>query len=274
MLNKVEKVEPELVFVVKGYDLDKSMVKELGKRAEVVVNWNPDNPYMARYGSEERRAKTYLEAIPAYDVIFTWGRFQVTKLRQEGAKNVKYLPFAYDPRYHRPEKPRDEYRSQVIFLGHWSEKRERHVSALTEFDLKVFGDKWRDKVKGDPELKQSIEGGPITGVEYSRAMSSAHVTLNVLAEHAKSAQNMRTWEVPATGSLLITNRTQEQQHFFPEDEASAMYDSPEELTKTVDYYLSNSEDRERVAANGLKRVENHTYEQRICEVISVVEDHL
>jgi len=43
-----------------------------------------------------------IQALPQYDYVFIWSRQLIDKLEHEGAKNVKYLPFGYDPDIHFP----------------------------------------------------------------------------------------------------------------------------------------------------------------------------
>jgi len=260
-------LQPDLVFVVKGYDLDKEAVTALRRETDAaVVNWNPDNPFQVR--SRPERAETYLDALPAYDVVFIWGEFLVDRLRAEGADRVEVLPFAHDPRFHYPADPRDEYDCEVAFLGHYSEKRQRTLTALTDFDFQLRGNLWRLRC-WDRSLRRHHRGPAVTGAEYARAMASADIVVNVVADHNVPAHNMRTFEVPPTGSLMVTTDTGGQREFFDED-ALVTYGNPGELREIVSYYLDAPEEREAMAGRAREQVQSHTYERRMERVIEAV----
>lgn len=73
---------------------------------------------------------------------------------------------------------------------------------------------------------------------------------------------MRTFEIPAMGGLMLTNRTEEQQEFFPENEACYMYGSMDELKGKIDCILANRQEADRVRARGMELVQSHSYTNR------------
>lgn len=260
-VRRARSFDPHLILVLKGYDLDRGVLERAKQVSDAVtVNWNPDNPFQVR--AQRTRADTYLDSLPAYDLSCIWGDFLVNDLRREGANRVAVLPFAHDPTLHYPATPAPEYECDVSFVGHWSEKRERLIASLTDFDLGVWGPGWADNC-GTASLQSALRGGSLNGTEYIRAMSSADAVVNVLGDHNLPSHNMRTFEAPASGSLTVTERTPGQAAFFTEDDDVAMYDDPVELAETVGYYLENDAERERVAANGYAAVQPHTYEARM-----------
>jgi spore maturation protein CgeB len=225
------------------------------------------------FRSEEHRASNYLDALPAYDLVFIWGDFLFDRLREEGASDVRFLPFAADPRIHHPADPDPEYESEVIFLGHWSEKRQRVVEALTRFDLAVYGDKWWRKNLLNADVRQCVEGEPVRGETYSVAMSSADLVLNVVADHAGPEHNMRTFEVPAARRPMLTNRTDGQERFFTDGEEAIMYDDPEHVAELVEYYLDADAERERIAERGHEVAQHHTYAARMETVLDATREY-
>lgn len=269
---KISEIDPDLVFIIKGYELDRALVKSLGECSDAVLaNWNPDNPFMFR--SEAHRASNYLDALPAYDLVFIWGDFLFERLREEGASDIRFLPFAADPRIHYPADPDPKYESEIIFLGHWSEKRQQVVEALTDFDLAVYGDKWLRKNLLNAEVRKCVKGKPVRGESYSVAMASADLVLNVVADHAGPEHNMRTFEIPAAGRAMLTNRTEGQERFFTDGEEAIMYNDPEQLPELVKHYLNDDDERERIAEHGHRAAQNHTYADRMRTVLEATREY-
>lgn len=271
-LSQVASFDPDLLLVIKGYGLESSVLKTVRERSDAVaVNWNPDNPFQMR--AERTRAEKYLDALESYDIVYTWGEFLVDDLQTEGAMDVRVLPFAHDPSLHYPADPTARYDCGVSFVGHWSEKRERLLGALTAFDLQVRGPGWEEECT-NTTLMSHVEGGPLRGEEYTQAMSSADLIVNVLADHNVPGHNMRTFEAPASGSLMLTTRTQEQQRFFEDCREVVMYDTADELCEAVARYLDRPDEREAIADAGLTTVQPHTYERRMERLIEEAEEYL
>lgn len=261
---------PELALIVHGRNLDRETIQSIRMVSDAtVVNWYPDNPFEER--SEERRDTAYLDTVPAYDLVFTWGEHLLDSLRDCGAERVKHLPFGFDPCLHRPLDPSPEFECDAIFLGHWSKKRELFLSALTELDLSVYGNGWFRKCR-TMDLRRAHEGKALQGEAYAWAMSSAKIIVNVVADHNLPSHNMRTFEVPPTESLMLTTRTDGQKEFFEENKEVAMYESPEELRQKAVYYLAEDEERESVAAKGAQTVQGHDYARRMQQIVNAVKE--
>lgn len=266
----VTEADFDIVFVIKGEQLSKDTMKRVKKRTDALLcNWNPDNPFIAR--SNERRLETYLDALPLYDHIFIWTKALFDQLAEAGARHLHHLPFAYDPTIHRRVEPDPEFRSDVVFAGHWSEKRQRFLSAIAELDvdLAIYGNYWRRKCF-DRQLRRCIRDSAVFGDEYCKAYCSSKIAINIVADHNLDAYNMRSFEIPATGSFMATTRTSGQGEIFGEGEGMVCFDTPIELREVVTKYLDNGK-RETIAERGKERVKSHTYRTRMEKVISAME---
>jgi spore maturation protein CgeB len=263
--------DPDLVFIIKGYELDRETIRQVQERTDsVVANWNPDNPFQVR--SQTDHAETHLESLPAYDIVLTWGKFLMDQLREHGAQRVEHLPFGYDPSLHRPMDPSSEYSCDVIFLGHWSKKREQILSHVANLDanINLWGNYWRSRC-WNRSLRRCLRGDARLGNEYARAMSSAKIVINVLADHNLPACNMRTFEIPATGSFMLTTYSESQQQIFEPGREVDMYSSGDELKERIEYYLDDDEKRKKIADLGHNRVQDQSYRHRMKRVLDVAE---
>lgn len=267
----VREVDPAIVFVITGSGLSRPTLTEARSHTDAVFcNWNPDNPFMAR--SRERRMESYIETLSSYDIAFIWTKALFDRLQRAGAREVAHLPFAYDPTIHRPLEPSPAFDSDIVFAGHWSEKRQRHLAALADLnvDLAIYGNYWKRKCY-DRRVRRCVRDNAVFGDDYARALSSATIALNIVADHNLDAYNMRSFEIPATGSFMATSRTSGQEEIFGEGEGMVCFDTPEELRATITAYLE-SEDREKIARVGAERVEPHTYEARMRRVIEAAQE--
>ncbi|WP_254272261.1 CgeB family protein [Haloarcula marina] len=257
-----------MILVIKGYELDRETVASIGTIADApVVNWNPDNPFQVR--SKRRRAEQYLDALPAYDLVYTWGRHLIDPLRSEGAARVEHLPFAHDPFVHHPREVTPAYACEITFVGQWSPKRESILRTLTDYDLQVRGLWWNERCS-DPELRSCVKGGHLDAEEYAKAINAGSIVINVVGDHNLPYYNMRTFEIPAVRSVMATTRSEGQQEVFTDGVDCLMYDGPDELATEVDRLLNDRSRLSEVAANGHETVQEHTYRARMESFLQTV----
>jgi spore maturation protein CgeB len=98
-------------------------------------------------------------------------------------------------------------------------------------------------------------------------MARAAVSLNVLNAENLGGPNMRTFEIPASGGVMLARYSPAQHEFFPEGEAAAYYRSPAELDEKIDGLLRDRELRERLRRNAVRLAAAQTYDVRAATVL-------
>ena len=79
--------------------------------------------------------------------------------------------------------------------------------------------------------------------------------------------HLRVFEVPMSGGLQITKRSDEIESYFKEDKEILFYDTFEELIDKCNYYLRNDKSIKKLKENAYKRyINEHTWTKRF-EVI-------
>jgi spore maturation protein CgeB len=84
-----------------------------------------------------------------------------------------------------------------------------------------------------------------------KAFMTTKIVLNFIRAQNGSAHNMRSFEVPASGAFLLTQRTDDQgSRFFKEHESVACFATKDELISHIRYYLAHNQERAAIARNG------------------------
>ena len=270
LIEDVNHLKPELVFVIKGHCILPDAIKQIKESSSaLIVNFNPDNPFNLNIGASSNLIR---KSIPDYDCYFIWGKFLLMQLKALGAKRVEYLPFAYDPMLHYPvEVSSDErkfYGSDIAFIGSWDKEREYWLKFLTGYDLAIWGNGWKKLAKNSP-LRLKWKEGEVVGKEFARVCSSSKIILNLVRKQNANAHNMRTFEVPAAKGFMLSTRTEEVCNFFEEDKDISCFETPSELKEKIDKYLVEKDLREAMCINANKKVQKHTYVERVKKVLDV-----
>jgi hypothetical protein len=263
----------DLVFCHKPQLVDAETIarvaRETGARLHCFYPDRALDPDPSRSTVETRRL------IPLVDCFFTFGRFMVDELVAAGARRVEVLHFAQDAALHAPPRLDAEARarlhSEVAFVGNYSPERAEWLRHLLDFDLALWGLRWDRAIALDARFRRAVRGLRREGSAFAEAYAAADIGLNLIQAYP-DGHNMRSFEGPACGGLILSNRTRELVEIFREGEEIACFATPDELRAQVAFYLARPDERARVAANGLRRVAGETYAARARRILEVVRE--
>jgi spore maturation protein CgeB len=102
------------------------------------------------------------------------------------------------------------------------------------------------------------------------------MTLNHHVDVAEAyAGNLRLFEATGVGTLLVTDWKKNLHEMFEPGKEVIAYRTSEECVELVRYYLDHDDERREIAAAGQRRtLRDHTYHQRMQELVSLVQKHL
>ena len=260
----------DMVWIEKGVWIYLETVEALrGGKDVTVVHYTPD-PAITFH-----RTRHFIRSIPKYDILITTKRYEMEKYKEHGAKCMIFVGKAFDPNIHRPyvltAEELKRYGSDVCFVGHC----ERHylklvrAAARATDGLAIWGGQWKRKTLTRPWLEKAYRGDNVWDNEYGKALSGAKIGLGFLSRLAPETSTARSIEIPACGTLLLAERTDEHQELFEEGKEAEFFDNQEELCEKIGYYLNRPHERERIAAVGRERCvkSNYTNPGRLSTVL-------
>jgi spore maturation protein CgeB len=270
-----ERVRPALIFAVKCTFFHSETIRQIRKSVGVpFVNHYPDHPYIGiRWDPREASAlrRNLIEVLRHYSIVWMWERSLVERLRCDGVE-AKYLPFAVDPEISRPQSVVEglhcdacHLTHDVAFVATYSRFRCAEVAAIRKHTIAIWGNNWPHKwrkVSGQHRAHPPLWGSAVGDI-YSRAP----VSLNVLNAENLGGPNMRTFEVPGSGGVMLARYSAAQDEFFPENEAAVYYRSPAELDDKIEWVLRNPDLRVRIRRNAARLAATQTYDVRAAQVL-------
>jgi spore maturation protein CgeB len=198
------------------------------------------------------------------------------------AANRKKFFYDYDPRFS----------AEVSFVGSYLPDKRRflraHVMALREkYKVRLYGSDWTwtdrlagyvqkagqflniERLKHVRRLKLGLE-------DERKVYSSSLVSLNVHEEHQRrygSDFNERTLKIIASGGFEICDRVKILRRYFNEAELVIAEDTADWFDK-IEYFVRNPERRvPYVEAGRAKVLAEHTYHNRVFQMIGLYEAH-
>jgi len=270
-----QRVRPALIFGVKCSFFHPETVRQIRESVGVpFVNHYPDHPYIGiRWDPREASTlrRDLIEVLRQYSIVFMWERSLVDRLRRDGVE-AKYLSFAVDPELFHPRRLEEGLQCDacnvthdVAFVATYSRFRCAEVGAVRRHTVAIWGNNWPRKwrsLKGQHRVHVPLWGSAVGNI-YSRAA----VSLNVLNAENLGGPNMRTFEIPGSGGLMLARYSAAQHEFFPENEAAVYYRSPTEIDDKIEWLVRDRELRAHIRRNAARLAAEQTYDVRAAQVL-------
>jgi len=272
LMSKVKEVEPSLILVLKGESIEKGVIKEFSDNGIKTVCWTLDDPFGEFSEFDEIKNRN------EYDYFFVFDPYYLTPLIETGQPNSHYLPCAVDPALHREQLfthgPFKYY--DVSFVGSHSYEREVFLYGLIDYNIKLFGYRWKKKTKSwlYEKISNKIYHAhkSVNDLnETCKIFNETKINMNHHLIHSRAGLNLSTFEIPATNSFQLVDYFDELPNLFEIGKEIVCYKDIDEAKQLIDYYLKHPKERERIALAGHKRViKDHTFTHRIKEMLEVI----
>ena len=278
LLARARAERPQLLFVYRGTHVYPETLHRIHDEFPDcnLVGYNNDDPFSPVYPRWMWRH--FLGGVPLYDLVLAYRRHNLAEFRNVGARRVELLRSWYVAERNFPQElSAAEFRrfaADVVFVGHYEpDSRLECLEAVARagWKLKVFGHDygWHPVLRESPILRRYMPVQTIWGGDYNKALCGARIALCFLSKQNRDTYTRRCFEIPASGTLMLAERTDDLMAMFREGEEADFFASPEELTAKVAYYIRNPQQRDRVAAAGRARVvaDGHDVVSRMRQVL-------
>lgn len=292
LIESVGIFQPDLILMFFSQEIFISTIEKIKKDTEAkVIFWLADEP---------EGIPNFLKAAKLFDFIFIVNPDWSISLKEAGAKNISYLPFACDTDvYHSLElssKELEIYGHDVTLLGNRHPKREEMLLSLSDYDLGIWGWKKYDVLnrigkylvkskspngsalfyygllsKYPPELKNHIRGGFVTSEIANKIYNASKIVLNIQHPRVETAVNSQAFEIGGSSALQFISCKGNLLDNFEDGKEIIIFKNKDELKKLVDYYLKNEEEGREIALRGMEKVlKEHTYIHRAKKILKEV----
>jgi spore maturation protein CgeB len=269
LLIKCHQTNPYAIIVLKGTDLSPIILKLIKKRKKNIITacFNPDDPF-----NRKSCKKNIVDSIKYYNHYFIWTQQLIEKIKDAGAQNVHYLPFATDNEIIYPVHI-NKYLYDMTFIGNGDEERQSWIESIADeierrdvnISFHVFGHNWRP-------YKNIFVHLQVNGIKMLECIAQSKININILRKQNKNSTNMRTFEIPAAGGFMFHEHSKEATEIFKENVEAVYFSTTEELVTKAISFLNDINLIKTIAANGYKTATNNknTYQHRSLSIINTI----
>jgi spore maturation protein CgeB len=261
--------KPSIVIVFKGMEIIPSTIGWIKQAGIRIYNYNPDHPFV--FSGKGSGNKYVTESIKLFDYYISYADDAVSQLKELGVESFK-LPFGFDADgFDFIEiNPLDEV-LKTCFIGNADKYRVEFLNDLANLGLQidVYGENWK-KFK----LSNSINvSSSLYGQEFWETLQKYAVQLNLLRPHNINTHNMRSFDIPGSGGIMLAPLTNDHQFYFEEDVEIFLFDSLDIAFDKAKQLLNLSfDERLLIRRKARERALGfHTYGHRIKQLINFFE---
>ncbi|MCA0396372.1 MAG: glycosyltransferase [Bacteroidetes bacterium] len=277
-LQFVEEFKPDVVWVFKGMEISPKTLSFLHEREVFLVNYNPDNPFLfTGRGSGNRNITA---SIPYYDLFFTYDALIAERLKKEFGKSVEILPFGYELEEADFESAKEKDEAiKLCFLGNPDKYRAAFILQLAEKikssggQVVVVGNHWNTFIPDNSEIQVHP---PVYGSAFWSTLRRYRVQLNIMRPHNLYSHNMRSFEIPAVGGIMLTPQTDDHARYFENGESAFFYKDLNEAAEKALYLLNMPVDDAnlvRTKARGVSLANGYSYKERALQALLNIESY-
>lgn len=284
LIKYIRKNHQDVLFLFRGTHIKGKtlkIIKSEFKDLKIVI-YNHDDPFSPDYPFW-KPWRHFNDSIPFSDLALAHRHRNIPEYFKRGAASVELLRTWFIPERNHPIKFTDEeneqYECDVVFVGHYEEDgRIEFLEKISQMGikLKIYGahHEWGEALKKVPSLRSQIPTRLVWGQEYNKALAGGKIAMCFLSKLNRDTYATRCFEIPATGTLLLSEYTDDLNTLFVEGDHAEFFRTPQEMVEKIKKYLDNSALRQRVADSGRAWVneQGHDVNSRMKQVTKWIEN--
>lgn len=269
LLKIVDDFQPEALFVFKGMEIYPRTLKRIKAKGVIITCYNPDHPteHISRGSGNEN----VINSLPLYDHHFCYSKNIQQLLENTYQVPTSWLPFAFQ---FAKENKKSALAKRIAFIGNPDPERLElcHFLLKHSIPLALFGLSWKKQIAQEFLESDLCE---IVDSTFDVDLAQKYLAhLNVFRAHNEGSHNLRTFEMPAIGCILLSPFSEEQVELFREDTEMLFYHNRQELLVKAKWLMSQDMTAiEKIRNQAYQRsiADNYSYDGRAKQVYQVIE---
>jgi hypothetical protein len=257
LLDFCRHIRPRVVWIDKGFWVWPSTLAALRQMRALVAGHFTDALF-SRSMKVWWLHTLFRHGLPEYDLFFTSMPQDHAYLFPRARPRVELTALGFDDGRFNGSPLATEMRSrwatEMLFAGHWEPRTEAYVVALSEAGLPVtvYGSGWH-RAQSPERLKGIVRSRMLSDEEYEYSLKATKIGLGFVSLLNDNQTSGRTFEVAASGTFLLAQRSRQHLECFVEGQEAEFFETPEELVRKARYYLDHPDERQAIAARGHER---------------------
>jgi len=271
-LYEINKFKPKYLIIENGYLFNKnSLVKIKKNYPELkIIYLTVDSIKTKTY-----QKSFFLQTLCLYDYVITTKNNDIDIYKEYQTQKIIFSYQGIDEMNlgdYNLSTEEQFLKSEVVFIGDYRKERARSLKFLIKnnIPLKIFGFNWNKD-----NFFRSLNIKPVMDDKYYKALNNSKIALCFLNQQVGDTYTTRSFEIPASGTLLLAEETEDHKNLFKENKEAIFFSNDNDLLKKINYYLINHKERKEIAKCGKDRIKkyNFTWKSNLEKIFIEIASH-
>ncbi len=257
-IEEILKQKPDVIFFYRTNEIYPKTLKIIKKELPEIklILFHNDNPF---YGLKHRiKYNLYLKCIKEVDLVYCYRPSNILDVKKYGAKKSKLLyPYYYSKNDLVKHIDFSKKKYDVVFIGHYEKNRAISINHLISrgIDVKVFGElKAWEESKNKFNWPNHILHPPVYNKDYTDTLNNSKIALCFLSRINNDVYTRRNFEIPASGTLALSEYTDELTKLFMDNKEILLFKDDTELYHKVQNVLKTKNQLKEMTLAGYNKV--------------------
>ncbi len=261
----ISQIEPSIVLVFKGMEITPETLKWIKNKGIKIYNYNPDHPFI--FSGKGSGNKNVTNSTSLFDFYFSYANDVVENLSKLGI-NSKKISFGFDASgFNYKELNAENEILKVCFLGNADRQRAQFINELAQHNVEIdiYGENWAKFSMNDTINISSAK----YGMEFWEILQKYAVQLNLLRPHNLNTHNMRSFDIPGSGGIMLAPVTDDHLTSYEDRNEVFLYKDINEAVEISNVIVNMTfEQRQQIRFSARsKSIKMHTYSNRVSEIV-------
>ena len=275
LVNSCRNNNPDFLLIWGCSWLDNATLLDIKMQGVKLISYHNDDPFGSRdksirYILHRNIWRNFKKNLSIYDYNFVYRNKNIVDYQRLGIRHVELLLSYFIPKRNFPTNSVKNQCFDGVFIGHYEDdERANFISCCREAGIKIelYGKLW-DRCEGFGNQFKNIR--PLLGSDYNEKISEAKFALCFFSKINSDDYTRRVFEIPAAGTVLVAPRTKMMESLFKDGDEAILFDSIEHGIDRIRHLLENPNELERIAGNGLVRVQEYSVEKQMRHLVQKI----
>lgn len=269
-IDLINEFKPDLILVTGIFPLLTEVFIASRKINAKIINFLTDDPY-----AKQLYCSRFIKNLKKYDLVISTKRRIIPDLITSGVSQSIFIPYAYDPFWHRlpdpvSESEKERFIADISFVGTGAYERIpilEMLSSLENLNLNLYGNDW-EKIS----VKGWKKSPAVFNNEFRLAMYLSKISLCLLRKRSRDDSTQRTFEIAPCGGCGIYEDTSEHREILAGYPEYGFFSSTKDLVDKCKWLLEHPTEREQMRQLGIQLIatERNTYSARLKTILNLI----
>ncbi len=228
-------------------------INEIKKKSKKIFFFCADNPFVSR---DKLRWLLFKKCLKKFDLIIAHNRSREKYFKKNKLKNYIITLPAYSSNIHKTYKNNTK-KKEIAFIGTWFPERGRFFYELKKLGMKfdIYGGRWSKDKKYYKFLKTNYKGN-LNYQDVGKKMNKYKINIALLSKENDDDITRRCIEIPASGSLLCSEKTKTLSFIFKDNIDAVFFETAKECFEKCNNLLNDESLIKKITKNGHNKITN------------------